>query len=40
MGSTTYDWTDKTKTGLAKEEFDALWTAVNAIPDSDYLCAG
>jgi hypothetical protein len=32
MGSTTYDWTDKTKTGLAKEEFDALWTAVNAIP--------
>lgn len=32
MGATKYDWTDKTKTGLAKEEFDALWTAVNAIP--------
>ncbi len=32
MGETKYDWTDKTKTGLSKEEFDALWTAVNAIP--------
>ncbi len=32
MGATKYDWTDKTETGLAKEEFDALWTAVNAIP--------
>ncbi len=32
MGATKYDWTDKTKTGLSKEEFDALWTEVNAIP--------
>lgn len=31
MGATKYDWTDKTKTGLAKEEFDDLWTAINAI---------
>ncbi len=32
MGSTKYDWTDKTKSGLSKEEYDALWAEVNAIP--------
>lgn len=32
MGATKYDWTDKTKAGLGKEEYDALWTEVNAIP--------
>jgi hypothetical protein len=30
MGETKYDWTDKTKTGLSKEEYDALWVASNA----------
>jgi len=34
MGSTKYEWTDKTKTGLSKEEFDALWAEINAIPTS------
>jgi hypothetical protein len=48
MGATTYDWTDKTKTGLAKEEFDALWTQVNTNEsdvaghdhDGDYAALG
>jgi hypothetical protein len=34
MGETKYDWTDKTKTGLSKEEYDALW-AQNNINESD-----
>jgi hypothetical protein len=34
MGETKYDWTDKTKTGLSKEEYDALW-AQNNINEAD-----